>query len=293
VVLEERRSGFDDNPSGRLYELLLTTAFTTHPQRLPVIGSREDLERLTATQMRQFYELHYRPENIVISLVGDLDLAQVQKLTERYFGKFPQRAHRVHSEPIPEPIQREGRAASLKVAAEPQVYLGWHKPTLPNPADAHFAVLHSLLSDGRSSRLFSNLVDREKIALTASSTEAPGERYPNLFVIAAAPVPGVSVDRLAARIQKELDSLLSSPPSEAELAEAKKRSRISFLKLMDSDSGLATALGKNEVLHGSWRELIRLYDLIEATTVEDVQNLVRNFLTPSNRTVVYIVPEKS
>jgi predicted Zn-dependent peptidase len=73
-----------------------------------------------------------------------------------------------------------------------------------------------------------------------------------------------------------------------ELAEAKKRSRLSFLKLMDSDSGLAQALAKNEAIHGDWRVLIRLYDLIEETTLSDLQNLVRRFLQPANRTVVSI-----
>jgi predicted Zn-dependent peptidase len=288
VVLEERRSGFDDNPSGRLYELLLQTAFISHPQRLPVIGYREDLERITASQMRDFYNIHYHAENIVVALVGDLTLEQVRSFTQRHFGAVPQKKGGNSPEPAAEPVQQVERKATLKADAEPQVYLGWHKPTLPDPSDAHFAVLHSLLSDGRSSRLYANLVDREKIALSASSSEAPGERYPNLFIITAVPAPGVSLETVVSRVQQELDSLLINPPSMGELAEAKKRSRLSFLKLMDSDSGLAQALAKNEAIHGDWRVLIRLYDLIEETTLSDLQNLVRRFLQPANRTVVSI-----
>jgi len=293
VVQEERRSGYDDDPSGKLYELLLSTAFTSHPQRLPVIGYSEDLKKVTATQMRAFYEEHYTPENIVISIVGSLDEAKVRKLTERYFSRLPVRKGKPFDKNFPaEPPQTSERRVELKVDALPQVLMAYHKPTVPDASDGHFAVLHSLLADGNSSILPEHLVEDRKIALSISTGEAPGERYPNLFLVGGTPAPGISANRFVDEVQKEIDFFLTSLPTEEALTEAKKRSRLSFLKLLESDSGLASAIAKNEVLHGDWKELIRIYDLIESTTGEDIRSLVERFLRPTNRTVATIAMEK-
>lgn len=290
VVQEERRRGYDDDPSGKMYEQLISLSFQKHPQGLPVIGYPADLKKLTATEMRKFYDDNYRSDLMVLVLVGDLDSKVVHEQVDRYFSRFPKAEAPLQKDPTPEPPQSEERKMVLELDAQPQVLIGYHKPTSPDPADAQFSVLHSLLSEGRSSILPQILVEDKKVALSVDTGEAPGERYPNLFLVGGTPAPGVSADVLVNAIQDILDQYAASPPSEVSVREAKKRSRVSFLKLLDSDSGLASALGKSEALHGDWRDILKLYADIEATTPEDVQSLAKRFLRPSNRTIVEIKP---
>ncbi len=292
VVQEERRRGYDDDPGGKLYEKLLDLSFTSHPNRLPVIGYSADLKRLTTEEMREFYNSHYHPENMVISIVGDLDPKEIRPVIERYFSRIKARGPRAVGDPAPEPAQTAERRAVLSLDAKPQILIAYHKPTVTDPADAHFSVLHGLLSDGRSSVFPVRLVEDRKVALHADTGEAPGERYDNLFLVAATPAPGVSTQRVVDEVQQIFDEYLLNAPDPKKVEEAKKRGRLGFLKLLDSDSGLAGALGKEEALHGDWRHLIRLYGEIERTTPKDIQNLSRRFLRPENRTVVSIESEK-
>ncbi len=288
VVQEERRRGYDDDPGGKLYETLLETAFTTHPNRLPIIGYSKDLKQITATDMRKFYNTHYRPEKIVLSLVGNLPSETVREFTERYFGPFKAVGPK-SEESIPvEPPQVAPREKTLSLDAQPQLIMAYHKPTVPDPADAHFSVLHSLLAEGRSSLFHKILVEKEKLALGADTGEAPGERYPNLFLVSLTPAPGVSNEKLAQRVQEIFDEISKTPPDGQLVEDAKKRSRVSFLKLLDSDEGLATVLGKSQAIHGDWREIIRYFDVLEKTTSDDVSRLAAKFLRPENRTVAKI-----
>ena len=89
VVAEERRMRVDDNPGGMLYEALLATAFWAHPNRLPTIGWASDLHQLKADDVKKFYAKYYRPDNMVVALVGDLDAETIRPLLEKYFGRIP------------------------------------------------------------------------------------------------------------------------------------------------------------------------------------------------------------
>lgn len=284
VVQEERRRGYDDDPSGKLYEAFLEKTFLIHPYHFPVIGYSEDLKKLTATDMRKFYQDHYVPENLTIAIVGNIALDEVKNLTERYFGRI--RGEKIQQETIPtEPVQTEPRWVTLNLDAKPQIILGYHKPTAPDPADAYFSVIHSLLSDSRSSLLNKILVEEQHLALAVDTGELPGERYPNLFVIQVTPSPGVSAEVIVNRIQSILDSLYLEPPSSKLIEEAKKRSRLSLLKLLSSDDGLANALGKTQSLSGDWQEIFRFFSVLETTTAKDLSDVSLKYLRPTNRTV--------
>lgn len=284
VVQEERRRGYDDDPSGKLYEAFLEKSYEKHPYHFPVIGYSEDLKKLTATQMREFYEAHYVPENLTIAIVGNIPSDEVKSLTERYFGRIT--GKKIHRDDFPvEPLQTDPRWVTLSLDAKPQIIIGYHKPTAPDPADAYFSVIHSLLSDSRSSLLNKILVEEEHLALGVDTGEVPGERYPNLFVIQATPAPGVTAQKLVSRIQDILDSLYLSPQKEKLIDEAKKRSRLSLLKLLSSDEGLANALGKTQSLAGDWQEIFRFFSVLESTTAKDIGDVSLKYLRPSNRTV--------
>ncbi len=288
VVLEERRSRYNDDPSGKLYEALLSTAFVAHPNRLPVIGYDTDLRGLTARDMRQFYEEHYRPEKIVLSIVGDIDPAFAKTLIERYFGRFPKSSRANPPTITAEPRQEGERVFEVKFDAEPQLMLGYHKPTFPDRDDASFAILHSILSSGRTSMFYRELVQKKQVATAVGSSEAPGVLYPNIFYVSGIPSRGVSNDRLRDEIQSLFDRLKREKIGDSELSAAKRKVRVDFLKELSSNGGLAEHLGQTELLFGDWRSIFTVYDQILDTTAEDIQRLARTYLDVSNRSYVHL-----
>jgi predicted Zn-dependent peptidase len=290
VIREERRFRTDDNPGGKLYEQLLATAFLTHPNRLPTIGWPSDMENLSRKQMKEFYNTYYRPDNMVISLVGDLERSDVENLIEKYFARFPKR-----SDPLPQILTKEEpqvgpRSIKVEFDAKPKLLMGYHKPVYPHRDDLHFAIMHSLLSDGASSLLHKELVLEKRIASSVYTSEAPGERYPSLFIVGGVPREHVSVDKFIQAIQDILDRLKHSRVSAKLVDAAKRRVQVSFLEGLTSNSGIAYLLGKNEVLWGDWKVLLEMYDVMTQTTAEDIQRLAKTYFQIGIRTDARIIP---
>lgn len=292
VVQEERRSSYEDNPSGRVYETLLQVSFLSHPNRLPVIGFQSDLKKLTRTEMERFYGTYYRPDNIVLSLAGDLDEGQLRSLIERYFAHLERPGIPLPQVVTVEEPQRGEREATVEYDAEPEFLLGYHKPVYPHPDDAKFALLHSVLGEGRSSILQKTFVLEKRLAASIYTTEAPGTRYPSLFVIGAVPKKGVSNENLRDAVQRLLEDFSKKGVSQDTLESAKRRVKVGLLKSIDSNGGLAGALGESELLWNDWQEFFKLYADVTNTTNEDLKRLVRDYLKAGNRTYVHLEKKK-
>jgi len=291
VIQEERRSRVDDNPGGKLYETLLATAYLTHPNRLPVIGWPSDMKNLSATDMKDFYETYYRPDNMVISLAGDLDAAEIKPKLERYFGRIKpvdKPLKRIYTEEEPQDGERH---AVIYDDAEPQFFMAYHKPTYPNKDDAQFAVLHEVLSSGRTSILYKELIQEKQLAVSVFSTEGPGQLHPPLMILGGSPKKGVSNEKLKNEIQKILDRLKETDISDQQLEAAKRRVRVDYLSAINSNSGMARSLGHAETLWGDWEVFLEVYGDILNTTKEDIRRLASSYLNVNNRTYVHL--EKS
>jgi predicted Zn-dependent peptidase len=168
--------------------------------------------------------------------------------------------------------------------------MGYHKPVYPHRDDLHFAIMHSLLSDGASSLLHKELVLEKRIASSVYTSEAPGERYPSLFIVGGVPREHVSVDKFIQAIQDILDRLKHSRVSAKLVDAAKRRVQVSFLEGLTSNSGIAYLLGKNEVLWGDWKVLLEMYDVMTQTTAEDIQRLAKTYFQIGIRTDARIIP---
>ena len=286
VVMEERRMRTEDSPAGRAYEAMLATAYQAHPNRLPVVGWASDIKNLRVKQLEELYKTYYRPDNIVIAIVGDMQADEIQPLVEKYFGRL-KRAN----DPLPqvrtiEPPQNGERRVTVYFDAEPVIFMAFHKPVFPNLDDMSFSILHSLLSQGRSSTLYKELVQKKRIALSIQTSEAPGELYPSLFYIYAAPAQGVSPEFLEAEIQKILDRYKNILVSNEELKAAKKRVRVGMLETLTSHSDLAGELAHAELLWGKWEVLFDMFDAIQNTTAEDIKQIANKYLEVEKRTTV-------
>lgn len=289
VIAQERLMRVDNDPTGKLYENFIATAFMAHPYRIPGIGWASDIPALTMEQAERFFHRYYSPSNAVGVLVGNFDPVRAKALIERYFGTIPRRG-----DPLPivtkEPVQETQRRVTVPFDANPQLLVGWHKPTWPDPEDTRFDVLSTILSDGVTSRLYKRMVEKEGLALDAQTWNgSPGSLYDNLFVAYVIPNEGVDYARAEKVLFEEIDRLKSEPVSAQELQKAKTRLLASTLRRLDSVLSTAMLIGQQQLLTGDWKNLYRYLDEVQAVTPQDLQKAAATYLTTANRTVAELV----
>lgn len=187
VVIEERRQRTETDPSGFLTEQFLAAAFIAHPYGRPTVGWLSDLESMMRHDLEQFYEQYYLPNNAIIVVVGDIRPERDIKTIRRYFSAIPsgQAPAGVLTQ---EPKQQGERRLLVKFDANPEVLVGYHKPTYPSREAYIFDVIDALLTGGRTSRLFRRMVDQERLALSVrTGSSFPADRYDNLFFFHGVP----------------------------------------------------------------------------------------------------------
>ncbi len=278
--LEQR----EDNPSGRLYEELLSNAFKAHPYGIPTIGWVDDVEGIETAQIKQYYDTWYHPDNAFIVAVGDFDSDAMFEKIQRYFGALP--SGNVELPRLPqEPQQLGERRFKLRLAGQlDYVMCGWHVPQSEHP-DAHaLVVLGNILGSGRTSRLYKALVDSGLAAGAQAESSAFGYQDPFLFMAYALASPGVSVDDVEQAIHAEIDMIRENGVTEAELARAKKQARVSFVFDKDSIESEARALVDFELM-SNWRDVDGYLPAVEAVSNEDIMRVANQYLTEDNRTV--------
>lgn len=293
VVMEERRMRTESNPIGKLLEEFTAVAFKAHSYGYPVIGHAADIATLTRGEAADFFRKYYVPNNITIAIVGDVDAKQGIALAEKYFGAFPAGPRYEPVETV-EPEQQGEKRAEVESPAQPIVGIGWHKPAATHPDDAVYDVISDLLSSGRTSRIYANLVKGKQIALQAGAFGGyPGAKYPNLFIVYGLPSVGHTADDLEKALLEEVEKLKKEPVSEAELARVKLRARASLIRGMNSNRGLAMQLCSAQTILGDWRDAFRQLRRIEAVTAADVERVAKQTFKKKNRTVATIVkPEE-
>jgi len=147
-------------------------------------------------------------------------------------------------------------------------------------------VITSILADGRTSRLYQSLVEKQQIALNAQCfNDFPGNRYENLILLYALTAPGHSVDEVETAIATELERLRTELVSDQELNRVKTQWKASLLRTLNSNQGMASLLPEYEAKTGSWQNLFEELKKIEAIQPEDVLRVAQSTFSPEKRTV--------
>ncbi len=293
VILEERRMRTENSPLGQMIEAFLQTAFTVHPYGRPVIGSTADIRNLTRPKVEKFFATYYVPNNLAIAVVGDVDPQEVKRLAEIYFGRYqPGPTPPVAN--VVEPAQTKTKQVMLRLASQPWYFEGYHSRAIADPDYVVDEMIASLLSNGRTSRLYESLVSTQRVALAAQGTNGfPGNKYPNLMLFYALTAPGHSVDEVATALHQEIDRLRTEPISTLELERVKKQARTNLLQALDSNDGMGKLLLEYQVKTGDWRNLFKQIEAIAAVTPADIQRVAQATFTPANRTIGKILPQNS
>jgi predicted Zn-dependent peptidase len=287
VVREERRMRIESSPQGQLVEALSSTAFAAHPYKNSPAGWASDIENLRASEAEAFYQRYYGPSNLTISIAGDVNPAQAKKLAEKYFGRIPAR-------PAPpvvttfEPPQNGEKRVMVASPAQPFLLFAYTRPALYSNDNAALDVHEQILSGGRTSIIYREMVRDKKIALGAASYATyPGGKYPGLFLFFVVPNTGHTVEENEKDVYEIIDRVKKEKPDAVALQRVKTNLRAALIQKLDSNSGLASELASYQAAYGDWRKLFTELDEYNQVTADDVQRVAQKYLLESTRTVVY------
>ena len=288
VVMEERRMRVDSDPIGRLVEQFVATAYEAHPYRRPDIGWPSEVSQITASEAMAFHRKYYVGSNIVVAIAGDVDAKTAMPMLEKYFSRVPA-GPKPEDLTTVEPTQTAEKSIVVHEQTQPFYVEGYHRPSYRDPDDAVYDAISDIMSNGRVSRLYRSLVEKQQIAAVAEGFSGfPGEKYPSLFAFYAIPVPGHTPAEMRDAIHKEIEKLKTSDVSDAELQMYKTRTRADLLRGLADNQGLASSLAEYQTRYGDWRELFLQLKQVDAVTKADIRRVANKVFVASNRTTAEI-----
>jgi zinc protease len=291
VVKEERRLRVDNQPYGRLNEILFDHAFTTHPYKHATIGSMKDLEAASLQDVRDFHDTYYVPENAVVTVVGDFDSAQATQLVQQYFGRVPKATRPVPRDIPKEPEQTQERRATIQEEWPlPAVVIAYHVVYDGHPDSYPLHLTSKILFDGESARMTRDLVYDKRIAVAAFGS-ANILQDPNLFYAVAIVPAGQSLATVEHEMLAQFESLKTDGVTAHELERAKNQFMRDYIIGRETDEQKALHLAHAAVIHNDIRTADAEIDVFLNLATTDIQRVAKTYFTEKNRTVLYILPK--
>ena len=287
VVREERRMRYDDSPTGRYFETLEATFWEGHPYRNPTIGWPSDIARLSKEQAEEHFRRFYKPSNAILVLVGDFDPARAKELTARYFAPIPP-GERLPDLTFREPVQvGPKRFAQYKDDATPRVDILFHTPGIGDPDLFALDVAEGVLN-GRTGRLYRDLVEGKRIATSASAGNAV-QKWESSFELSASVRPGADAKAVEEALWDEIRRLQFEEIDPRELEKVKTQLIATNWRRLRDMEHLATQLAFFE-MNGDWTLVTRFAEEVAKVTPAEVREAALRYLKVSNSTTGTILP---
>ncbi len=295
VVMEERRWRTDDDPHALLQEELMAAAFQEHPYHHPVIGWMDDLVKLQASDVRDWYTRWYDPSNAVLVIAGDVDPNEVFELAEKNYGKIaghPLPPRRAYVEPKQLGIKR----VVVKAPAElPFLIMAYHAPVLRDPAHDWqpyaLEVLAGILNGNGAARLDQSLVREQRLASDVAVAYDTTSRGPGLFMLQGTPSQGKTAAQLEAGIRAQLAKLAKDGVSEQELSRVKAQVTAAEVYKRDSVFFQAMQIGELESIGLSYKDIPLMLKKLQEVTAQQVQSVARDVFNDDSLTVAVLDPQ--
>jgi zinc protease len=289
VVMEERRLRTDDDPQSYLEEQLNAAAFQISPYHWPIIGWMEDIKRFTLEDVKAYYHTYYNPSNSFLVVVGDFKRDELLPEIEKYFGSVPKGTAPDQKRDEDGPQLGERKLFVKKEAQLPYIVMGYHVPNLTNPDSYVLEVIAEILSSGKSSRLYRELVHDKQLVLDVDADNPLLSRDPDLFSLSAEPLPGKDVTEIEKALDKEIERLQNEPVNAHELQKAKNQIEASFIYGQDSLFYQAMLLAHYEI-DLNWKAIDDYLPSIRKVTRQDIMRVAKKYLISDNRTVGILIP---
>jgi predicted Zn-dependent peptidase len=291
VVKEERRQRYDNVPYGTAFERLLHLAFDPdYSYHWPTIGSMEDLGAASLDDIRDFFATWYRPDNCVLTVIGDFVPAEAKKLVEMYFsdivpgGAFPE------FDLERKPMSGERREVFASPVQLPRLYRLYHLPKMGSADWVAGDLLSTVLGSDKASRLDRALVHEKQIAQDVAVYVLPTEAT-GMLMLQATAKEDVPIGDIEAAIDEEIARLIRDGVEDDELQRAQTRAEVDYAHQLENYDARADLIGmmatyfSDPSLVNSWLEPYH------SATAADLQRVAAQYLVPGNRATSVFVPE--
>jgi zinc protease len=292
VVKEEYRFRVLAPTYGRFFNAIAKNSFAVHPYRRPGIGSIEDLDASTVDDVVAFHKTFYRPDNAVMIIVGDFDQKQLDTWVDKYLGTIARPTTAIPRVTVQEPARTEAKrvAEHGPNVPLPAVAITWLAPSASSPDAAALNVADALLSGGESSRLYQSLVYRQQIAQQVNSSADLREDL-GLFAVTSIMAGGKSPEEGEKALMAELDALIKTPVSAAELEKAKNQLLTRLLRDRETNDGKASAIGEAVVVKHDAADVNKGLANVQAVTAADVQRVLKKYVAGGKPVVITYTAE--
>jgi len=294
VVRNERRQTSENTPYGkvelRLPELLYPPG---HPYHHPVIGSHEDLEAATVPDVQRFFERFYVPSNASLVIAGDIRPDEARALAERYFENIPAGKRPERKEAFaPPPLGKVVRETIEDRVELPKIIFSYHSPARFSPGDAELDLLSSILSTGKSSRLYKALVYDRPVAQSVSASQG-SQDLSSIFTVEIIVRDGVDLDKAEKAVDDAINELLDKGVVGDELRRARNAYEYGFVNQLQSLAARARLLNVYELGTGDPGFLEKDLARYRNATTASVHEWAKKVLKSGDRAIVRVVPKKA
>ena len=294
VVKNEKRQSYDNRPYGSWNEKLLAALFPEwHPYHHPTIGSMADLEAASLENVSSFFRLHYAPNNAVVTVVGDVDTAQIRGWVERYFGGIPANPNLPVHLPdlsLPADLGGEIREVVPDRVPLPRIYWGMRSPVYGDPRLDALDLAGQILAGGKGSRLHRRLVRDDRLAQDAAFFTMGFTGGASVSAGWATARPGVDLDLLERTYWEELERIATEPVTADELDRAKALTEADELGALMRVEERADRLSMYATLFDDPDLINRILPRYLAVSADDIQRVCAEVFRPENRLVLTYLP---
>jgi zinc protease len=291
VVKEEKRLRMLNQPYGRFILEIKKNLFDKHPYRWSPIGSMAHLDAATLDEFIAFNEKFYVPNNATLVVAGDINVPEVKQMIQDYFGPIPRGNEvprvNIKEEPITKQIDAVAYDPNIQI---PALLLAYRTPSMTTRDSRVVEMISTILSTGRSSRLYRKLVDEQKIALQAGSIFLSQEDY-GVFVSFALPLNNASLDDLTKSIDEEIVKLQNELISEEEFQKLQNVFENNFVNSNATVAGIANSLAMYQRFHGDTNLINTEIEIYRSITREEIRDAARKYLNPNQRLRLEYLPQ--
>ena len=292
VVKEEKRQRMDNRPYGSFLTEMLKRAYKVHPYQWSPIGSMDHLNAAKLEEFIQFYKTYYVPNNCVLSIAGDINIPELKKKIESYFGPIAKGTLPINRPSIKEPpLGGEVRDNIYDNIQLPAIFHAYRAPKQGGDEYYAFNVLSTILSGGASSRMNKTLVDNKQLAVAAQSVPFFNEDD-GLFIALTIANMGVKVETLEASMDSVVNELKLGLVGEREFQKVKNQITTELVDSKATMAGIAESLANNEVYFGDANLINTELDKYNKVTREDVLKVAKKYLNKENRVVLHYLPKE-
>jgi len=293
VVKEEKKQSLDNQPYGSLLEKTFANAYKVHPYRWTPIGSAQYIDDATLDEFLEFYKTYYVPNNATLSIAGDIDIDDAKDLIAKYFSDIPSGQRKIlRPEIVEPPMEKEVKEIVYDNVQLPLIVNAYHIPAQGTDDYYALSMLTTLLSGGKSSRLYKELVDNKQVALQAGSIPFALED-PGLFITFAIPNIGIEPDSLQNEIGSEIAAVKKDLITEREFEKLQNQIEADFVTQNSTVEGIAESLANYFVYFGNADLINTEIERYMKVTREDLKRVANQYLDENRRVVLLYMPKSA